>query len=429
MKENILIVKYPDLAAEWSDKNDNISPSDVSYGSNRVVWWKGKCGHEWKTSVKARTKGEDCPYCAGKRVLIGFNDLATVCPELIEEWSDKNVDADIRSYTAGSQKKVWWKGKCGHEWQAVIKNRVNGSKCPYCTSHKIKKGENDLSSTRPDIAKEWSERNYPIKPSDVMANTNRKYWWKCDKGHEWKAPVSSRNKGTKCPYCSGIILLPGFNDLASTNPELVKDWSNKNTLSPNAVNAMSRISIIWSCKKCGYEWRTPVYKRARGGGCPCCKRFEKQKDNLNRECINKYMETFEINYPWLLLKYVLLDNGIAVVENDTDEIGIKLQSYLPEHNSAIIIHEKRYLEGQSYRREVVRNRLCKAKGIRLFRILEPTDEYMEECICIKRNDYTSDSLDEAFNLMFNTLGIDLTVNSKELSGELFRKYVAGDIKL
>ena len=429
MKENTLKVKRPDLAGEWSDKNYGISPADVSYGSNRVVWWKGKCGHEWETSVKARTKGEGCPYCAGKRVLRGFNDLATVCPELVEEWSDKNVETDIRSYTAGSQKKVWWRGKCGHEWQAVIKNRANGSKCPYCTSHKIKKGENDLESIRPDIAKEWSERNYPIKPSDVMANTNRKYWWKCDKGHEWKALVSSRNKGTKCPYCSGIILLQGFNDLAATNPELVSEWSDKNNISPNSVNAKSRISIIWSCRTCGYEWSTPIYKRVNGGVCPCCKRLEKLKGNVNTEYINKCKEIFEINYPWLLMKYVLIDNGIKIVEDDTDEIGIKLQIYIPEYNSAVIIQEKRYLEGQSYRREIVRNRLCRAKGIRLFRILEPVDECMEECICIKRNDYTSDSLDEAYNVFFRAVGIDMSVDSNEISGELFRKYLSGEIKI
>lgn len=429
MKDNALIVKYPELADEWSDKNDSISPADVSYGSNRVVWWKGKCGHEWKTSVKARTKGEGCPYCTGKRVLVGFNDLATICPDLIAEWSDKNVEADISSYTAGSQKKVWWNGNCGHEWKASIKNRVKGSGCPYCTSHKIKKGENDLESTRPDIAKEWSERNYPIKASDVMANTNKKFWWKCDKGHEWKAPVSSRNKGSKCPYCSGVILLPGFNDLASTNPELVSEWSDKNTVSPKSVNAKSRVSVIWTCKTCGYEWSTAIYKRVNGGGCPYCKRLETVQNNMNTEYINKYKEKFEINYPWLLMKYLLTDNEIKVVEDDMEEIGIKLQMYIPEYHSAIIIQEKRIMEGQSYRREVVRNRLCRAKGIKLFRILEPADECMEECICIKRNDYTSDSLDEAFNVIFKALGIDLTANSKDISGELFKKYVAGDIRL
>lgn len=51
---------YPELAKEWSDKNEDLEPSMVTYGSNKVVWWKGKCGHEWKMSVKSRTTGQGC---------------------------------------------------------------------------------------------------------------------------------------------------------------------------------------------------------------------------------------------------------------------------------------------------------------------------------------------------------------------------------
>ena len=125
---------YPELAAEWSDRNLPLRPDQITYGSNKRVWWHGKCGHEWETSVKARTGGERCPYCSGKRVLIGFNDLETIAPELAEEWSEKNTSLAPRMVTAGSHKKVWWRGKCGHEWQAVIKNRVGGAGCPYCSS-------------------------------------------------------------------------------------------------------------------------------------------------------------------------------------------------------------------------------------------------------------------------------------------------------
>ena len=44
------------------------------------------------------------------------NSLATVHPELIVEWSDRNLPLTPDSVTFGSNKKVWWKGACGHEW-------------------------------------------------------------------------------------------------------------------------------------------------------------------------------------------------------------------------------------------------------------------------------------------------------------------------
>ena len=43
------------------------------------------------------------------------NSLATVHPELIVEWSDRNLPLTPDSVTFGSNKKVWWKGACGHE--------------------------------------------------------------------------------------------------------------------------------------------------------------------------------------------------------------------------------------------------------------------------------------------------------------------------
>ena len=59
-------------------ENLPFKPSDITLGSNKKVWWKGACGHEWQTSVKARSNGEKCPICSGARVIAGINDLATL---------------------------------------------------------------------------------------------------------------------------------------------------------------------------------------------------------------------------------------------------------------------------------------------------------------------------------------------------------------
>lgn len=84
---NILSEVHPELVAEWSDKNLPLTPDRITYGSNKVVWWKGACGHEWQTSVKARSNGENCPICSGARVIEGVNDLATLKPELADEYT------------------------------------------------------------------------------------------------------------------------------------------------------------------------------------------------------------------------------------------------------------------------------------------------------------------------------------------------------
>ena len=48
---NSLAEVHPELITEWSEKNLPLTPDDITFGSNKKVWWKGACGHEWQTSV------------------------------------------------------------------------------------------------------------------------------------------------------------------------------------------------------------------------------------------------------------------------------------------------------------------------------------------------------------------------------------------
>ena len=154
--------------------------------------------------------------------------LAAVRPELTSEWSERNLPLTPDSVTHGSNKIVWWNGKCGHEWRASIKNRViSGSGCPYCSHNAILEGYNDLASQKPELAAEWSAKNAPLLPTQVTVFANRKAWWRCREcGNEWKTLISTRSDGSKCPYCSGYILLKGFNDFATLGHQDISTTMN-----------------------------------------------------------------------------------------------------------------------------------------------------------------------------------------------------------
>lgn len=142
---NSLAAVHPELIVEWSDRNLPLTPDSVTFGSNKKVWWKGACGHEWETSVKARSNGEKCPICSGARVIEGINDLSTLKPKLASEWSEKN-EIKPTEVSIGSHKKVIWKCKLGHEWTATVKSRtINRTGCPYCSHNKVLAGFNDLA--------------------------------------------------------------------------------------------------------------------------------------------------------------------------------------------------------------------------------------------------------------------------------------------
>ncbi|TFH22542.1 hypothetical protein E4G67_04250, partial [Candidatus Bathyarchaeota archaeon] len=55
-KENNLASLFPELANQWHPtKNGDLSPTDVTYGSNKRVWWIDKEGNEWQARIKHRT--------------------------------------------------------------------------------------------------------------------------------------------------------------------------------------------------------------------------------------------------------------------------------------------------------------------------------------------------------------------------------------
>ena len=140
IKEKSLESMYPEIAKEWDyEKNKDLKPSQFYSHSSKKFWWVCPKGHSYNTSIAKRTDGANCPYCSNEKILKGYNDLATTNPELLDEWNyNKNklnkVYPDMVS--KGCHKKVWWVCKNGHEWEALISNRIKGRKCPYCSGKK-----------------------------------------------------------------------------------------------------------------------------------------------------------------------------------------------------------------------------------------------------------------------------------------------------
>ena len=209
--ENDLASSSPRLALEWdSEKNYPLTPHDVFPGSSRRVWWRCAHGHEWRARISSRTGGAGCPYCAGKRVNAGENDLATANPRLAQEWdAEKNAPLTPQDVTPYSNRRVWWRCALGHEFQAVIAARnTSGSDCPYCTGRRVLPGFNDLASQQPRVAAQWAQDlNGSLTPEMVTTGSHKKVWWRCSEGHVWRAVIFTRARGNfcGCPVCAGRV--------------------------------------------------------------------------------------------------------------------------------------------------------------------------------------------------------------------------------
>ncbi|MDU5615515.1 MAG: zinc-ribbon domain-containing protein [Varibaculum cambriense] len=266
MRKKSLAETNPELAAEIHPDSD-IKAEDVTAGSTKKPLWVCERGHTWRTAVGNRKWGFGCPYCSGVKVLSGFNDLATVDPELASEVSP-NSPFRAEELTRGSNKEIPWVCKNGHEWVSSVRNRTRGNGCPYCSNKKTLPGYNDLATTNPKLASEVSP-NSKIKATEVTAGSRKKLPWRCKKNHEWEATAYSRSNGIGCPYCSNKKTLPGYNDLATTNPELAEEISPKSKIKATEVTVSSGKRLLWKCIR-GHEWKARVADRSIGIGCPYC---------------------------------------------------------------------------------------------------------------------------------------------------------------
>ena len=284
-KQKSLEAVNPSLAAEWNyDKNKGLTPDKVTEFSGKKVWWRCDKGHEWQAKIADRSMQHGCPYCMGKRVLKGFNDLITLYPNLVNEyWDyDKNHEiADPSNCGKGSNKKVWWKCNKGHEWQATIASFVKTGRCPYCAGFKVLPGMNDITVTNPEVIKEWDyEKNEELGlfPYNFSKGSKQVVWWKCAKGHEWQASIKSKTSGHGCAFCANQKVLSGFNDLATTYPRLLEEWDyeNNSSITPDAIFAGTKKKVWWKCKN-GHSYLMAPQDKKRGNGCPICAKSKTRK--------------------------------------------------------------------------------------------------------------------------------------------------------
>jgi hypothetical protein len=229
--------------------------------SSALMNWKCDAGHVYTKKINARIRS-GCPTCSGKSVQSGFNDLMSKKPEIAKEahgW-------DPTSITWGSKKVLEWKCPKGHVYAMAVSLRTGNrpQKSPICAGKRVLNGYNDLVTRYPEIAKEahgWD-------PRTTSPGTHRKLEWKCRNGHLFTVSPNQRTSRTSnCPTCANLIVETGFNDLATTHPNLAIEafgWD------PKLVSGGSSMRLQWKCSS-EHTWEsTPVNRTWNKTGCPIC---------------------------------------------------------------------------------------------------------------------------------------------------------------
>jgi hypothetical protein len=155
-----------------------------------------------------------------------------------------------------------------------------------------------MAHTHPELAKQWHPtKNLPLTPESVIAAHSGKLWWVCDEGHEFTSTGQKRASGTRCPFCINQKLLAGYNDLATVNPSIAREWhpTKNRDLTPETVLGAGHRKYWWICDQ-GHEWRAQITDRLLGTACPGCAQsgFDATQPGILYFISNKDYDAFKI---------------------------------------------------------------------------------------------------------------------------------------
>jgi Probable Zinc-ribbon domain len=238
-------------------------------------------GHQFAAAPSTSTGYErgrpaQCPDCRAHTVQIGYNDLATTHPQLVEEWDeDLNAGYSPSDVTASSLGKWFWICSSGHSFVSDLSNRTSGhGKCPYCQHRKVGIGINDLTTTHPHLVAEWDPaRIVSFTPTSVSAGSKRIAAWVCPDGHPYSARVIDRANGFNCPDCEYIRRRNTEKNLALEHPGIAAEWhpSLNGALTPDQRTPGSHDFIIWQCPNdVTHYYRQRIDRRVDGYSCSIC---------------------------------------------------------------------------------------------------------------------------------------------------------------
>lgn len=342
-----------------------MSAEKVGLGSHKKALWLCPEGHEFEREIRGYAKSPDCPYCTGKIITPGVNDLGTKSPKAAQYWDAQANKKPITEFTEFSNSLVSWKCELGHQWKQKVADFVRkDSACPYCNNSRLLPGFNDYATV-------MGEHKY--QPADkslagvTMFRSQKRTVWECPEGHQWeqsfyRISVEKRN----CPYCVGQRAIPGVNSMDVTHPHLAAELCEEESgFTAREVMAGSDRVGVWQCAR-GHKWKARCNGRMTSGyGCArCCHIVSNSEQEV---------------YDYIKTIYTGTIIGSHKIPN-RQEIDI----YLPELNlgieyNGVLWHSTKY-KHKNY--HLNKRKYCEQQGVRLLQIWE--DDWKNKQEIVKR---------------------------------------------
>ncbi|KAL3144715.1 hypothetical protein ABBQ38_001840 [Trebouxia sp. C0009 RCD-2024] len=200
---NSLTTIAPDVAQYWDLTKNEKSPEQTLAGSHTRAEWKcPACKYKWKAAIHRRVSlRAGCPKCSlAARSLQSQPTFDVAQPAELAEWDHVRNEAEgfyPHKVTLGSGKQVHWVcSRCPagqpHCWTAPPYSRIgDGKGCAVCAG-KQPCVCNSLESLFPSIAAELDVDKSGFAPSEVVARSHKKVWWRNANRGSWRQAVYVR---------------------------------------------------------------------------------------------------------------------------------------------------------------------------------------------------------------------------------------------
>ncbi|AQQ73879.1 restriction endonuclease [Kurlavirus BKC-1] len=189
------------------------NPREIFAGSHEKFWFDcEKCEHSFEALLSNVSRGHFCPFCSNHKLCA--IDGCRICFEKsfassdkAEFWNPEKNKKNPMEVFANSHEKFWFDcEKCGHTFAVSTSNISIGRFCSFCSNKELCASPEckicfEKSFASSDKAEFWSVEKNKQSPREVFLFSNKKFWFKCEKKHEFCSVLSSVSQGSWCPKC------------------------------------------------------------------------------------------------------------------------------------------------------------------------------------------------------------------------------------
>lgn len=171
--------------------------TDQHQGSDQKFAFRCALGHEWQTLGGAVISGSWCPQCAARKMSEKRLD-----PKGLQRLQAKAAERQgwcLDAAYLGTAHRYRFRCQHGHEWETTGNKVLLGSWCPTCKFDAKRLSLEDAHHAAKNRGGQCLSTSYQ--------NSSQLLQWRCDRGHEWQAPLSNVRAGHWCRQCANMAAI------------------------------------------------------------------------------------------------------------------------------------------------------------------------------------------------------------------------------